>query len=205
VHSPDFSPLTSRRPSVVPTIEQIADGDNIIVSESGLLTPSKSQRSSTPALASAFDSMQSKAKGKGKPQKGAANQTKAVPKSKAAPKKATTRKVGRPAKGKAAKAAPIKPSASLKSSFSSSKGSVTAAEGKVLNSEAKKLPGNVPLNLPSKLREVSNQSPGSAHTTSPSDVRNKLSPTSARGTLPWLKKDLDSKAKRTMDLASVMN
>jgi NAD-dependent histone deacetylase SIR2 len=206
VDSPDFSPLTSRRPSVVPTIEQVTDGDNIVVAESGLLTPSKSQKSSTPTLASVFDTLQSKTKGKGKSQKGATKQTKAAPKSKAAPKKATTGKVGRPAKSKAAKTAPIIPSASLKSSFSSSKGSVTVAEGKKLNSEVKKLPGDLPTKFPSKLREVSNHSPDSAHTTSPSDARKDLSPTATRGTLPWLKKDSDNKtAKRTMDLASVMN
>jgi NAD-dependent histone deacetylase SIR2 len=206
VDSPDFSPLTSRRPSVVPTIEQVTDGDNIVVAESGLLTPSKSQKSSTPTLASVFDTLQSKTKGKGKSQKGATKQTKAAPKSKAAPKKATTGKVGRPAKSKAAKTAPIIPSASLKSSFSSSKGSVTVAEGKKLNSEVKRLPGDLPTKFPSKLREVSNHSPDSAHTTSPSDARKDLSPTATRGTLPWLKKDSDNKtAKRTMDLASVMN
>jgi hypothetical protein len=190
VRSPDYSPLTSRRPSVVPTIEQATDGDNIVVAESGLLTPSKSQKNSTPAL-SAFDTLQSKTKGK--PQKGAAKKTKA------APKKAATGKPGRPAKGKAAKPASIKLGASLKSSFSSSKGNVAAAEGK------KPVSGDLPHKLPSKLREVSNQSPETLHQISPVDARNNTSPTITRGTLPWLKKDSDNATKRTMDLASVMN
>lgn len=191
VRSPDYSPLTSRRPSVVPTIEQATDGDNIVVAENGLLTPSKSQRSSTPALASAFDTLQSKTKNK--PQKGAAKKTKA------APKKANTGKPGRPAKAKAVKAAPIKLGASLKSSFYSSKGNIAAAEGK------KPISGDLPHKLPSKLREVSNQSPETLQQISPVDARNNPSPTITRGTLPWLKKDSDNATKRTMDLASVMN
>jgi NAD-dependent histone deacetylase SIR2 len=193
VQSPDFSPLTGRRPSVIPTTEQATDGDNIVVAESGLLTPSKSQRSSTPALASAFDNLQNKGKAKGRPPKSKAG------KGKAAPKKATTGKVVIPAKTKAAKAAPIKSSASLKSSFASRKGNITATEGK-------KVLGDLPHKLPSKLREVSNQSPDAPNTASPADIRNRISPTITKRTLPWLKRDSDNNApKKTMDLASVMN
>lgn len=196
MRSPDFSPLTSRRSSVVPTIEQANDGDNIVVAESGLLTPSKSQKSSMPVLPSAFETLQSKGTSKAKPQKGAAK------KGKAAPKKAGTGKFGRPPKNKNLKTAPINTGASLKASFSSSKGNVALAEGKKLGPESQKMPGEM---LPSKLREVSNQSPETLHPISPSDVRNNPSPTIARGTLPWLKKDSDNSAKKAMALANVMN
>ena len=199
VRSPDFSPLTSRRSSVVPTIEQAHEGDNIVVAESGLLTPSKSQKTSTPALPSAFETLQSKATGKAKPQKGAAK------KGKTAPKKATTGKVGRPPKNKAPKTAPINTGASLKASFSSSKGNVALAEGKKPGAEPHTVPVDLSQKPPSKLREVTNQSPDTLHPISPSDARNNLSPTITRGPLPWLKKDSDNSAKKTMSLANVMN
>lgn len=198
VRSPDFSPATSRRPSVMPTTEHDTDGDNIIVAENGLLTPSKSQKSSTPALPSAFDTLQSKSKAKG-PQKGATKKTKAVP------KKQGTGKVGRPAKVKApvkaAKAAKAKatPSASLKSSFTSSKSSLTVAEGK-------KVPGDPSVPLKSKLSQVSNQSPDPLNTVSLSDARNNTSPTSvARGPLPWLKTHSARAAKDKMAVSKLIN
>jgi NAD-dependent histone deacetylase SIR2 len=191
VRSPDFSPATSRRPSVMPTTEHDTDGDNITVAESGLLTPSKSQKSSTPALPSAFDTLKSKSKAKAPP-KGAAKKTKA------APKKPGTGEVGRPAKAKA----PVKttkakatPSASLKSSFSSSKSSITVAEGK-------KAPGEP---LKSKLSQVSNQSPDPLNTVSLADARNNPSPTIARGTLPWLKTDSARATKDKMAMSNMIN
>jgi NAD-dependent histone deacetylase SIR2 len=192
VRSPDFSPATSRRQSVMPTTEHETDGDNIVVAESGLLTPSKSQKSSTPALPSAFDTLQSKAKAK-PPQKGAAKKTKA------APKKQGTGKVGRPAKAKAPIKAKAAPSASLKSSFSSSKSSITA--------EGKKVPGDhsMPLKIPSKLSQVSNQSPDALNSVSLSDARNNVSPTIARGPLPWLKTNSASAGKDKMAVANMIN
>jgi len=179
----------------MPTTECDTDGDNITVAESGLLTPSKSQKSSTPALPSAFDTLQSKSKAKGR-QKGATKKTKA------APKKQGTGKVGRPAKAKApTKAAKAKatPTASLKTSFSSSKSSIAVAEGK-------KVPGDHSVPLKSKLSQVSNQSPDPLNTVPLSDARNNLSPTSvARGPLPWLKTDSARAAKNKMAVANVIN
>lgn len=197
VRSPDFSPATSRRHSIMPSIENGADGDNITVAESGLLTPSKSQKGSTPQLASAFDSLQSK----GKPQKGAAKKNKAAPK-----KQGTgTGKRGRPAK--ATKQKPITANTSLKSSFTNSKGPVFDADFKVLSHEGI-LP---PYPMPSKLNQVSNMSPDTLHPLSPSDPRNNLSPTISRSNLPnaqqGQQKDLEAQqsAKKAMSLASVMN
>ncbi|KAM0722912.1 hypothetical protein Q7P37_001110 [Cladosporium fusiforme] len=208
--SPDFSPATSRRPSVMPSIEGGIDGDNITVAESGLLTPSKSQRNSTPMLASAFDTMKGKASGK--PQKGPAKKTKA------APKKQTTGKPGRPAKAKApaktTKQKPITSGVSLKASFSSSKSSVAESDEKKPDSGAKKMPGPYPEppKLPSKLAQVSNMSPDTLHPLSPSDPRNNLSPKISRSTLSSdahaPKSAHPSSAegtKKTMSVANLMN
>lgn len=196
VRSPDFSPPTSRRPSVMPTTEQDTDGENITVAESGLLTPSKSQKRSTSALPSAFETLQGR--GKGKPQKGAA----AAKKTKAAPKKKTIGKVGRPAKAKGAAAKPITSGASLKASFSNSKGMVTAAEGK-------KLASDMPPKLPSKLSQVSNQSPETLSSLPSTDARNNHSPTITRGPVPWKKVEAseadNNSSKKKMALASVIN
>lgn len=208
VHSPDFSPTTSRRASVMPSIENGSDGENITVAESGLLTPSKSQRSATPKI-SAFDTLQSKGKGKSQAQKGPGRKPKTT-----APKKQTTGKVGRPAKPKATKQQqqqqqkPLKPaSASLKASFASSKGGVADMESKALATETKLAPPPYP--LPSKLSQVSSISYDTLHPLSPSDARNNLSPTNPRNIVSKAQGakgvEAEESPTRTMSLASVMN
>lgn len=207
--SPDFSPATSRRPSVMPSIEGQIDGDNITVAESGLLTPSKSQRNSTPMFASAFDTMKGKATGKA--------QKAPTKKAKAAPKKPTNAKPGRPAKAKAAgKAANQKSNApaavSLKASFTSSKAAVTEPEEKKLGFGARKMPGAYPEppNPTSKLAQVANMSPDTLNPLSPSDPRNNLSPTISRSTfsdahVPKSMHPSTEGTKKTMSVANLMN
>lgn len=192
----------------MPSIENGSDGENITVAESGLLTPSKSQRSATPKI-SAFDTLQSKGKGKSQAQKGPGRKPKTT-----APKKQTTGKVGRPAKPKATKQQqqqqqkPLKPaSASLKASFASSKGGVADMESKALATETKLAPPPYP--LPSKLSQVSSISYDTLHPLSPSDARNNLSPTNPRNIVSKAQGakgvEAEESPTRTMSLASVMN
>lgn len=206
--SPDFSPATNRRPSIMPSIEGEVDGDTIAVAESGLLTPSKSQRNSTPVVASAFESM--KVQFTSNTQKAPAKKTKA------APKKQTTGKPGRPPKAKApgknAKQKSAAPAISLKASFTSSKSAITESDEKKPTPGARKMPGPYPEppKLPSKLAQVSNMSPETLHPLSPSDPRNNLSPTISRSSLPdaHVLKNATLSAegtKKTMSVANLMN
>nr|OQO31695.1 hypothetical protein B0A51_01043 [Rachicladosporium sp. CCFEE 5018] len=157
--SPDYSPLTSRSSSVLPSVE-LSDSDSIAVAstsaQSGLLTPSKSSKSSpvgaaVPSFNDRFKPGQKVEKASSKAKKAAAAPKRKQPNVKyikvAKPQPKTT---GKP---KASKPQPQKPrnTQAITSAFSVSKSGVTAAKG------AKKLSG-LPTRIPSKLSEVSNTS-----------------------------------------------
>lgn len=203
-HSPEFSPTTSRRSSVMASIEEISDGDNIIVADSGLLTPSKSQKSTPPTMSIIMERLKDGTKSK----KAAPKKAKAA----APAKKQTNVKYIKPpksqakpnSKAKAFKSQKQKPNTagSLSLSFSVSKG----APGDV---QTKKIPAAhpSPTKAPSKMNEVSNVSPDTLHPLSPSDPRNNLSPVKSRPSFPNLTspEKAAQTVKRTMSVASVMN
>ena len=83
--------------------------------------------------------------------------------------------------------------------LTSSKSSITA--------EGKKVPGDhsMPLKIPSKLSQVSHQSPDALNSVSLSDARNNVSPTIVRGPLPWLKTNSASAGKDKMAVANMIN
>ncbi|KAK5123054.1 hypothetical protein LTR85_003250 [Meristemomyces frigidus] len=164
----DWSPLTSRRTSVLPSIECAApEGDNITVA-GGLLTPTKSQKStsrkSTPAKKIA--TINEKLKGAAKASKAAKPAAKKG-KAPAAPKpaKSSNVKYVKPPLSKSKAAAKSKPQAAPKNGSISNAFTQTKAASVVAKSAAKKaLPS--PAKSPSKLRQVSNADSGSR--TSPS-------------------------------------
>jgi NAD-dependent histone deacetylase SIR2 len=202
--SPDFSPLTSRRSSIMPSIEETVCDDNITVAETGLLTPSKSQRSSPPALPSIVDKLKDTTKSK----KPAPKKAKAAPKkkqtnvkyiklAKSQAKTAAKPKIskGQPQKGK-------KASQTMSLSFTVSKAAPVDTAGK------KKLGyASSPSKVLSKLSEVSNASPEALHPISRSDSRNNLSPTKSRPSFPNLTSPQKTaqRVKRTMSVASLVN
>ncbi|KAK4543686.1 hypothetical protein LTR36_005331 [Oleoguttula mirabilis] len=161
----DWSPLSSRRTSVFPSIECAApEGDNITVA-GGLLTPTKSRKStsrkSTPAKKMA--TINEKLKDAAKPKKPAAKKGKSAAASK--PAKRSNVKYVKPALPKSKASAKTKTQAGPKSSSISNAFTQTKAASVIAKNATKKaLPS--PAKSPSKLRQVSNAEPSS--NTSPS-------------------------------------
>ncbi|KAK3725236.1 hypothetical protein LTR37_000747 [Vermiconidia calcicola] len=180
----DWSPISSRRTSaVLPSIETETetDGDTIAVkSSSGLLTPTKSQKSSSPAKSIPSLVLKLKDPGKvkglvGKPAKG--TQKKRKQKNVKYVKPAATTSKAKNTTSKTGQTGP-KPNM-LTNSFKSSKSATAVAEktgkkpGAALPSPSKK----VATSSPSKLRQVSNAySTEPMQTLPPKDPRNNTSP-----------------------------
>ncbi|KXT06075.1 hypothetical protein AC578_1367, partial [Pseudocercospora eumusae] len=185
----DWSPMGTLRTLIVPSIEnsEISDDsiavvhdDTVPVAVTGLLTPSKSQRSSPveklaakKAAKDPVTNLNDKLKAGAKKQtttKSASKKGSTAAKKPAtgikAPKKGTS--VGRPRKDAKANAKPS-PKTSLKNSFASSKAGATALKAgqKDIENAAKS---------PSKLRDVTNASSEPMVPLSPQDPRNNASP-----------------------------
>jgi len=215
--SPAFSPFTSRRPSAIrPSIEKEEVGDNITVAESGLLTPSKSQKG-TPPMPSILEQLKVKAQ-----------QSKKIPTKKAAPKKDTTRqpkasttvkkqsnvkyiKPGKSASkttGKGAKQQKaLTGQGALTTAFSKSKGSTVNVSAKDKDPD-KASPRGSPCKNPSKLSNMLNAPLDTLAPLSPSDARNNLSPTNSRASLAGSsaeEKSVVNEKKRTMSMANICN
>lgn len=141
---PDWSPLSTRRPSVLQSIEQ-PEGENIVVVNTGLLTPTKSQKSTPPKIPSITD----KLKDAGKPRKLGSKSSKATT---TAAKLKKSVKYVKPAKSKS--------KTTLNSSAPTSNGLIDAFKAsKSTTVEAKtavKKSSPLPYKSPSKLRLVSN-------------------------------------------------
>lgn len=211
--SPEYSPLTSRRPSAVrPSIEDGEIGDNIVVAESGLLTPSKSQKG-TPPMPSILEQLKDKPQQSKKasakaaaPKKAPAKKTKAA----APAKKQSNVKYIKPAKsaakptGKGAKQKPLTGAGALTATFSKSKGSAVELGAKEKDVDKP----STPFKNPSKLSMVLNASSDRLAPLSPADARNNLSPSRSRSSLPNLsaeEKTLFNEKKRTMSMANICN
>ncbi|CAK4028634.1 NAD-dependent deacetylase hst4 [Lecanosticta acicola] len=212
---PDWSPVSSRRSSALPSIETapneddditVQDRDTILVSTpTGLLTPSKSHRNS-PATKKAPTKKQTSLKlncTSKESSKKINKPTSTGAQKSAAPTKKTSKYTK---KSSSQSKAEVLPKRDIKSTFTSSKtASVVARAGK------KGLAS--PVSSPSKLRHVSNSSESllePMHPLSPQDPRNNTAlPASAQGGLkevrPSLSKNERPGHKSRMSISTVMN
>ena len=191
----DWSPIPSRRQSVLPSIEN--ESDTIAVSSAtGLLTPTKSQKGSPAKKVPLVKKLELKDTGKSK---------KLVGKPPVAAKKKSNVKFVKPPlsktqpkpKGKPGpKPKPKQPAPKatmLTNSFKASKGATVEAKAKGVEAMAIQAQGVLkkPFATPSKLRQMSNASSEPMHPVPPQDHRNNLSPSKtspskARAVFPGL-------------------
>lgn len=197
----DWSPMSSCRSSVLPSIE--SDGDNITVNSSGLLTPTQSQMSMpVKKLPTLNDRLKDAAKSKkpvGRPSK---SNTTAKPTT-AKPKKSNVKYVKPPkSKTSAASKPQSGPKANpLTNTFKQTKKAIPEGQR-----TKKSLPS--PAKSPSKLREVSNiSSTEPMHPLSPQDPRNNTSPSKARPVFPGLQSEnLDHPGKKNrISISDIVN
>lgn len=184
----DWSPLTSRRASVLPSIEYGAAGvgDNITVA-GGLLTPAKSRNSSsrrsTPAkkMATINDKLKDAAKSK----KPAAKKSKPATASK--PAKKSNVKYVKPSASKSKATAKSKPQSGPKANAITSTFTQTKTASVVVKNATKKSLSS-PAKSPSKLHQVSNASTtGSGQMLPPRDPKTNTSPAKKPPVFPNLK------------------
>jgi NAD+-dependent protein deacetylase SIR2 len=162
--SPDFSPMPSRTSSILPSIE--TETDTIEVRSTGLLTPTKSHKSSP---AKPTPPIKLKLKNSTKPKQTALGAAKTTN----PPKKKSNVKYVKPAKSakaktglQASKGKPGPKANVLSNSFKTSKTAALQVSKTVTKMSSS----------PSKLRQVSNASSEPMHPVSPRDPRNNTSP-----------------------------
>jgi NAD-dependent histone deacetylase SIR2 len=171
----DWSPITSRRQSVMPSIE--TEGDTITLSQTGLLTPTKSQKGSPSKKMSPIKKLVLKDSGNakkpvGRPPMAAKNKKPNVK----FVKPAHSKPKGKPGpKPKPKTNQPPAKATSLMNTFKATKTATVEAKATL------KKPAS-----PSKLRQMSNASAEPMQTVPPQDHRNNLSPSKARAVFPGL-------------------
>ena len=198
----DWSPLPGRSSLVLPSIEDSAfDGDTIAVNTTGLLTPTKSQKSSPPKqLPSLNDKLKDAANSKrpvGRPSKSA---TTVKPK-----KKRNVKHIKPSSKAKSAAASKTQSevkASGLANAFKQTKTTTVDFQ----NASKKSMPS--PFKSPSKLRQVSNASSiEPMHPVRPQDPRNNLSPLKPRPVFPGLQPEASGdqgEKKRIFDVAGLV-
>lgn len=175
----DWSPMRSRKHSVIPSIEH--ESDTIAVnSPTGLLTPTKSQKGSPAKKVPTVSKLV--LKDTGKPKKPASRPIIVATKKKSNIKfvKPPLSKTQPKTKGKPGPKPkqPGQQAGMLTNAFRASKGATVEAKAKTLEAKAAEAQGVLkkPFLTPSKLRQMSNASSEPMHPVLPKDHRNNLSP-----------------------------